>query len=401
MPISPTTFADGLRADSDLSRIAGRLAEVADSRFDVVAPQRALRAKAPVGRITVDLGTPQITNTGVTAPVIHCQFTRTAWRQLAERLRIPLQYLDRLIEMENPIGPTLAATSISDLSWADERRALYRFVETADGMVLRAILSDKYRPFDNDVALQAILGGFQAHGLGLGDCEVTGDVTPDRMRLRITVPQVELAVPHLLGNYRMPYSLRPGAGLHDAPAQGETPPVLWAGVEVANSETGMGAFTIAPRAVVAVCKNGLTRAIDFRRTHLGATLEDGTIDWSDTTREAALTLITSQVTDAVATYISPGYLQDIAASMERAKDTPVGVTVDAVDTVQQSFGLTTDERNAVFELFAACGDHSVLGLANAVTATAQLASDGDRQSELEQSFWAIVEQPVRYQASPA
>lgn len=395
MPMDPTNLVTGLRAEADLSRISGRLADIASSRFDVVAPQRALHCKYH-DRFYVDLGTPQLTEAGVTAQVIEGRYTRTAWRQVAERLGIPLGYLDRLVGMENTIGPMLACTSINDLAMADERNALYRFVETSDGHWLRAVLSDKYRAIDNDVALAAIVGGLGDNGLALGDCEVTGDVTADRLRLRIAVPGVAIAVPELLGNYRMPYSLRPGAGMHDRPDRGETPPVLWSGIEITNSETGQGAFSIAPRAVVRVCRNGLTRAVDFRRAHIGAVLEEGTIDWSQETQRRALELITSQVRDAVATYISYGYLQETAAEMRRAKDTAVENTPAAVAVVQERFGLTEAERDAVFELFAAGGDRSVLGLGQAVTAAAQLAEDGDRQSEVESTFWSIVGAPTQF-----
>lgn len=395
MPMHALHVSDGLRAEPDLSRIAGRLSEVASSRWDVVAPQAALRCKA-ADRLIVDLGAPQITEHGVTEAMIEARYTRTAWRQVADRLRIPLQYLDRLAGMENPVGPILAALSISDLAMADERRAMYRFVNTDEGYFLRAVLSDRYRAIDNDAALQAIVAGLGDNGLNLGDCEVTGDVTMDRLRLRIAVPAVALAVPELLADYRMPYSLRPGNPIHARADVGETPPVLWAGVEITNSETGQGAFSVAPRAVIQVCRNGLTRAVDFRRAHIGVHLEEGTIDWSAETQETAMRLISSQVRDAVATYISPEYLQNTVEEMRVAKTWQVADTPAAVEAVQVRLGLTEGERNAVFELFAAGGDRSVLGLGQAVTAAAQLAEDGDRQSELESKFWEIVEAPRQF-----
>ena len=396
MTISAIDLHQGLRAESDLSRIAGRLSDVATSRFDVVAPQRALSCKGNPHELHIDLGEPQITDQGVTDPVINARYTRTAWRQVAERLSIPLQYLDRIAAIDHPVGPMLACTTINDLASIDPRRALYRFVDTDEGYVLRAVLSDRYRAIDNDDALQAIMGGLMDNDLSLADCEVTGDVTADRLRLRITVPAVSLAVPNLLGDYRMPYTLRPGNPMHARPDAGETPPVLWAGIEITNSETGNGAFAIAPRAVIQVCRNGLTRAVDFRRAHLGAVLEEGTIDWSAETQRNALALITSQVRDAVATYISPSYLEATATEMRRAKDVAVENTAPAVEAVTLRFGLSEGERNNVFELFAAGGDRTVLGLANAVTAAAQLADDGDRQSEMEQSFWDIVGAPAQF-----
>ena len=119
MTISAIDLHQGLRAESDLSRIAGRLSDVATSRFDVVVPSKRCAGRAP-SRLHIDLGTPQITASGVTDSVIEARYTRTAWRQVAERLRIPLQYLDRLVEMENTIGPLLACRSINDLAMADE-----------------------------------------------------------------------------------------------------------------------------------------------------------------------------------------------------------------------------------------------------------------------------------------
>lgn len=400
MTLRSTDVDRGLRAEADLSRIAGRLRDVQTSRFDVVAAQSALRCKTP-DRLVVDLGEPQLTSDGVTESMIEARHTRTAWRQVAERLHIPLQYLDRIVRMDNPLGPLLACTTINDLACADERRALYRFVETDDGYFLRAVLSDKYRAIDNDTALSAILAGLNDNGLALQECEVTGDVTMDRLRLRIAVPSIAVHVPDLLGDYRMPYSLRPDRPMHARPEPGETPPVLWAGIEITNSETGQGRFSIAPRAVVEVCRNGLTRPIEFARTHIGAVLDEGTIDWSSETQTRLLELISSQVKDAVATYCSADYLEQTVNEMSHAKQVTVESARNAVDVVQDRFGLTETERDNVFELFAAGGDRSVLGLGNAVTAAAQMAADGDRQSEVETLFWNIVAAPQAFTGAAA
>ena len=108
MTMASVDLDRGLRAEADLSRIAGRLADVAAARFDVVAPQSALSCKGDRPAWSLDLGHPQITDHGVTESVIEARYTRTAWRQVADRLRIPLPYLDRLAGMENPIGPMLA-----------------------------------------------------------------------------------------------------------------------------------------------------------------------------------------------------------------------------------------------------------------------------------------------------
>jgi hypothetical protein len=52
-------------------------------------------------------------------------------------------------------------------------------------------------------------------------------------------------------------------------------------------------------------------------------------------------------------------------------------------------------------MFVKSGDSSVLGLAQAFTAAAQGVEDGDRQSEMEQSFFAFVGSPALFTGATA
>lgn len=381
-----------VRHERDMQRLAGTLQSLAQARFDVVADQSALSIDENLERFTISTE-PTLTETGVTEGEFTAAYTRTAFRQVAERLRIPVPYLDRLAA--EPANAELASHSINWLAETDNRRALYRFLRDGDGdLVLRSVLSDRFSlGYDNEVALKALIDGLLSVDLGLGDCEVDGDVTPDRLRMRIVVPQIELAVPDLLGDYKMPFSMREGRGVHDRPERGEIPPVIRAGVEIANSETGHGRFLIRPRAEVLICRNGLTRKIDFARNHVGASMEDGAIDWSDTTRQNALALISSQVADVFRTYLTTDYLETIANDMREAKGIEIESSKGAVEIVTERFGLTESESASVFDCFARGGDMTVLGVAQAVTAAAQLVDESDRQAEMEETFWEIVERP--------
>lgn len=384
-----------MRRETDLSKISGKLSDLADARFDLVADQSALSIDDDLGAVRLVTGEPQLTDSGVTQDDFTAEFTRTAWRQIAERLRIPVPYLDRLASVES--NQELAAHSINWLADGDDRRALYRFLRDETGeLVLRSVLSDRFGLFDNDVALQALLEGLTSNGLGLGDCEVSGDVTPDRLRLRITVPQIELAIPDLLDGYKMPFSMKEGNPMHARPDAGETPPVMWAGIEIANSETGHGAFTVSDRAVIAVCRNGMTRNVEFRKAHIGSTLEDGAVDWSDDTRQNVYRLCASQVSDVARSMLSTEHLTDVANEMRAAKGIEVEDSTSAVEIVTQRFGLSESESRNVFDCFARGGDFTALGVGQAVTAAAQLVEDGDRQTEMEQMFWGIVETPQAF-----
>lgn len=389
-----------VRHERDMTRLVGTIDQLRQARFDVVADQSALSIADDLSSVSISTGEATLTETGVVESEFNAEYTRPAFRQVAERLRIPVPYLDRLAA--EPANAELAAVSINWLAETDTRRALYRFLRADDGaLVLRAVLSDRFSlGLDNEVAMQALLAGLgdsgivdPATGEGIGDLQVDGDLTPDRLRMRIVVPTIELAVPDLLGDYRMPFSMREDRGVHARPEAGETPPVIRAGVEIANSETGKGRFIIRPRAEVLICRNGLTRPIEFGKNHIGAQLDEGNIDWSDATRQNALDLIASQVGDVFRTYLTTDYLERIAAEMRQAKEQQVESPAKAVEIVTDRFGLSDSESRNVLDCFMRGGDSTVLGVGQAMTAAAQLVDDGDRQAEIEETFWQIVETP--------
>jgi hypothetical protein len=388
------TLTEPLRHERDLSKIAGRVRDVLHARFDLVAPQSSLRFDKTMHGTALQFSEPLITEDGVFSEKLEASYTRTALRQASDRLKIPLSYIDRLNGLDDPSGVMLSAHSLNELSIMDNRQALYRFLRTDEGYVLRAILSNKYHLLDNDMALSAIMSGLAGQDLSLDDCEVEGDVTTDRLRLRIAVPSIEVNAADVLAGYRMPFSMDQSRAVHDEPLRGETPPVVWAGLEIANSEVGGGAFSIASRIVIAICRNGLTRPIEFRRAHVGAVLEQGTIDWSAETRRTALSLITSQVNDAVREYLSVEYVEGEVNKMREAKGIEVEAAGETVRVVQERFGLTDGETANVLDCFARGATYDMLGVSQAVTAAAQLVEDGDRQTQMEAMGTKIIDRPL-------
>jgi hypothetical protein len=391
-----------LRHETDLGKIAGTVQAVTKSRLDLVAPQSAFSISGDLaaGTILDPTGEPMLTDSGVMPASTEVAMTRLSLRQTAERLRIPVPYLDRLAGGSTE-HQALAATNVNELARLDDRKALYRLLVGDDGTLLRSVLSDRYGAFDNELALRAMMEGLDASGLGLGDCVVEGDVTDSRFRLRVHVPSVAHDVTDLLGDYKMPFSMREDRRPHDPPAPGERPPVLWAGFEIGNSETGAGTFYVAERAVVGVCRNGLKKDVQFKKAHLGASMEDGKVEWSSETRQTVYDLIRSQVRDVMVQCLTTDRLAAIADEMRSAAGIEVDAPKAAIEVVTAKFGLTEAESDSVFDCFARGGDQTVLGVANAVTAAAQLVEDGDRQAEMEAAFWPIVEAPAAYAAATA
>lgn len=306
--------------------------------------------------------------------------TRKAHRQLAGRANVPAAYYDRILGGHGDLW----VHTMTELT-ADTTPALYRMIVDGPTATLRAALSDRYQVIDNVDILTTLLRAFTESGLGDSDLEVRGDfdAADGALRLRVVVPAIGINARDLVAKYRSPFDRRTGEEL----------PMIFAGIEVANSETGNGAYSIKPRVELQVCRNGMVRDVageQFRRVHLGARLESGVIAWSEETRQRQLELVASAARDAITTFISPEYLRRVVDEASAAAGVEVASVESAMRSVVTTASLSDDEASAVLDAFMRSGDTSVLGLAHAVTAAAQDVTDGERQSEMEAAFWSIV-----------
>lgn len=307
--------------------------------------------------------------------------TIRAHRQLAGRADVPAKYYERILNHH----PDLWSETMNTLF--PDGPGLYRLRRDGDNMVMRAALSDRYQVIDNVDVLTTMLQAFTDAGLSANDVSISGDLDVDDglLRIRCTVPSIAINARELVKDYRSPFDKRTGADL----------PMIFAGIEVGNSETGGGAYTIRPRAVLQVCNNGMTRNVRddvFRKVHLGSRLTEGVVSWTDTTRRKQLEFMASAARDAITTFISPQYLTKIVDEASAAAGLNITNIDESFNRVIKLAQLTDDEANGVMSAFITSADVTVLGLAQAVTAHAQLVDSSDRQSELEQAFWSIIDQ---------
>jgi hypothetical protein len=384
-----------MRHERDRAKISERLVAIAEARVDIVAPQASVRVNAVANTARLFTTTPVITASGVhPAGKIEAALNRTSFADFANRLGIPLQYLDRIIGAGHG---DLASININTLTRRDDRKAFYRFLNVEDEWLLRAVVSDTYRPIDNLDLLVAVAQGMSNADQSLDDAEVEVDWTMDRFRMRVAIPSVAVVAPDLFGDYRMPFTMDQTRDMHAPPSPGEVPPVLWAGFEFSNSETGGGAVVVAPRAMVLRCRNGLTETRDvLRKIHAGERLEEGMIAWSEETRRLSLELLTSEIADAVKTFADVDYLHRIVERMRRAKGVEVERPTESVQVLGTALGFTETQTRNVLDCFMRGGDSTVLGLGQAVTAAAQLAENTDTQADMEAAFWQIVDSPEVY-----
>ena len=378
--MSRPTVARSATRNMDLDQLAKILHEESTRKLDVIAGAGAIRAAG--GRLVLDDTEPVLGADDVTMSAGSYQINDVALTGLADKLAIPVAYLRRL----HTEHPDLFDHNINGWLARTDRRFLIRVLRGdtnggrdsggdsgRDSGVVRAFVSDRYSRIDNLDVLMAALDGIRQTGVPV---TVDGcDLTDRRMHLRLFSPAVQAMAPHLLANYRSPFDGRAGADL----------PVVWAGFLITNSETGCGAFTIAPRLLVQVCRNGLV--IDhaaLRRTHLGARhADDGVIAWSDDTNTKTLDLITARTRDAVASYLNPDFITRTLIEFESDAATPITDPDTTIKHLAQKLRYSETEQRALLTHFIAGGDLSAGGIMHAITSLAQTLPDADDAHDLE------------------
>jgi hypothetical protein len=164
--------------------------------------------------------------------------TPLARRQLAEKLKIPYAYFERMRTEQ----PALLDRNVN--AWLEREEGERQLLRTLDGKV-RAVLSERYRRLDNYDLLEHVLPTLQR----LPDARLESvELTETRLYLKVVTPSIALEV-----------------------APGD---VVQAGVVVSNSEVGCGMLSVQPLAFRLVCSNGLIASDRMlRKTHVGRPLD--------------------------------------------------------------------------------------------------------------------------------
>ena len=365
---TPAAPSSGAR-NADLADLAALLRDQQARKADFVAPAAAIRAHS--GQLVIDDSAPMIGPDGVTMTSGVYTPTDVCDQGIADKLAIPAAYLRRLREQK----PGLYDANVNGWLAGDDRKFLLRCLRSSGpggGGVVRAFLSDGYKIIDNLDVLLAVLDGVRQAGTPV---HVDGcDLTDRRMYIRVVCEQVQALAPALLAGYRSPFT---GASGADNPA-------VFSGFMITNSETGCGAFTLVPRLVVQVCRNGLTITRDaMRAVHLGERLDEGVVTWSGDTRDKTLALITAKTTDAVAAFLAPSYVEGALRAIEKDAGRPVADPQEAVQTVSQRLRFTDAQQAEILTHFIRGGDVTAGGVMHAVTSVAQTLPDADAAHEME------------------
>lgn len=410
--------------NASLSDLRDLLVEQHARKIDIVAPASKIRLVE--GDVVVKGTDPILDEDGVTEGDGIYRPTAVFDEGLADKMRIPLAYVRRM----RAERPDLLDANVN--GWLHGRKAKVLYgAGTAEPKVLReaipgdsrsflvrafrgddqetgiarALLSDCYSVMDNLDVLTAALDGVRQAGVNV---QIEGcDLTDRRMYVRIIAPEVKVLAESLLKGYRSPFreggvershlglTVEQGRALAAAEGQGfgdGAEPVVFSGFVISNSETGDGAFTITPRLVIQVCKNGLTITRDvLRNVHLGGQMEEGVIRWSADTQQKAIALVTARARDAVSTFLDVDYVTRAVRGLEVAADVRVKAPADDIKIVAKRLGFDQATMDGVLEHFILGGVTTAGGLMNAVTSYAQTVPDADKAHRLEALAVAALE----------
>lgn len=359
--------------NATMQDMAVMLQEQHGRKLDIVTSAAAIRSEG--GVIVVSDSDAEL---GITMEVGRFVPTTIFDEGLSEKLGIPLAYVRKMRD----VRPDLYDVNVNgwlhgnDTDPGDPRSFMFRgFTGDDDGPgIARALLSNSYRRMDNLDTLLAALDGVRQSG---ADVDIVGcDLTDRRMYVRVASKNIAVNAKDLLGDYRSPYSGNVGADN----------PLLFAGFVLSNSEVGNGAFTITPRAIFQVCTNGMTITKDAARSvHLGESLSDGIVNWSEDTEKKNLALVTAKTRDTVATFLDAAYWETAVENLEEQAGIKVSDPVATVKAVSKTLAFSDEVSKGILDHFIRGGSVTAGGVMQAVTSFAQTVDSGDLAYDMEGS----------------
>lgn len=360
----------------DVQQILGVLNDQQAHKIDLVVPLPKIQFLG--GNLVIEGREPELTEdgffdvNGLYRPIggVHSQ--------VSSILDIPKKYMDKLITEDiNLLDHNLNELVKLATAKRPDQKQLVRLLWGEDtnfpgsAGVFRALLSDRYAIYDNLDTLLAVLDGLRSAGLGIEHIKSI-DLSHNRLYLSVRATEINALAPELLKGYRSPFS----------GASGTENPVVDAGVEFSNSEVGGGAFQIRPVIWVQVCSNGLVQKRDaLRKVHLGGRLEEGTINWSAQTRDAANRLVREQVKDATESFLTPEYVQAAVDRMTEEAGVELAKPEEVIKQVSRELVYTQAEQDTILSHFIKGGQITSGGLLQAVSSAAQTITDVDRAHE--------------------
>lgn len=345
-----------MKTGRSLQELAAEIERQQKAKMDFVAQTQALTLTIPnSSTFSIDMPTAAPKQTPVLAAMglaDRFSVTKHAHNQLGAHLGIPRKFYDEMLEKH----PDLLTVTVNTLLQRDKKP---RLVRTLDGQA-RAILSNGYRPIDNDEIAPMVFENLMNTQAQIVSCEITDTKLYIKALFPRAVTELKVGDPVQMG------------------------------IVISNSEIGMGQISFEPLLYRLICSNGaIMQDQAVKRRHLGSRIklgDDGLAQeyLKDDTRQKMDEALILQLRDAMQSFADPKMILEYADKARGAATKQItGDPVAAVQVLQKKAGLTDDERGGIMRHLITGGDLSQWGLANAITRHSQDVRSYDRATELE------------------
>lgn len=351
-----------MKTGRNLTELAKEIDRRANLKKDFIAPVSKLALAASPSGITMNVAGHDAYN-----------LNAIAHEQVADFAGIPMPYYRRMMEND----PSLLATNVN--RWFKDRAEDRRMVRTLDGN-MRAMLSDKYRPLENEELAEAILPALMERDLLIMSC----DITDSRLYIKAVDRKIEKDVPT---------GKKIGDGSH---VFFDT---LSPAITISNSEVGRGSLLIEAGVFTKVCTNLATFGASMRKFHTGARADvsdDVYAMLSDKTRKMTDAAVWAQTRDLVAGAFDAARFDETCGKLQAAAEDRISKKADVVEVVERvgkKLGLIDGERKGVLQALIADGDLTRYGIHSAITRYSQDVDSYDRATELERAGAKVIEMP--------
>ena len=267
-----------------------------------------------------------------------------AQRQLAEICSIPYNYY----QMLRQDYPDLLDNSVNTLITDCTKNKLVRTL----GGSCRAILSDRFSRVEHEDVLSVVSPLIEETKMTVASCSIT----PEKMYIKLISKT--------------------------ATADVKVGDAISFGAIVQNSEVGMSAIHVVPFCMRLVCTNGmqLPQYLEgTRKIHLGKQLTD--VNEYET---PDFDTIYSHIKESLMQAIDPQNYLKVINAIRCATEIKVSNPMETIERVAKNYSLSAPEKSQVLFHLLNDKDLSLFGLGNAITRTAQDATDYTRATTLEE-----------------
>ena len=286
----------------------------------------------------------------------HYPLTDYSHKQLADRLQIPRKYYEMIDRIAG-----LRAFNVNQLLMHEERKKF--MLRTLDDKV-RAVLSERFKPFDNAFVLQPLFEVLEEFPHSTIKTQVLTDL---KMFIQVIFPGITADV-------------RPGDPIQ-------------CGITIVNSETGSAAFDIKQLIWRQICSNGAVASSVMRRYHVGRRVGNDESDYTifkDDTIAAELHSFKLRIRDVLSHTLTQDSFNEVVAQYRQAADDKFDKPKVVIENVTKRFNFTETQADKTFGNLISGADMTRYGLSNAITAMAKEVDNRDRQYEIERHGFDII-----------